>query len=338
MLFYPASGIHNKEELRNIFRIESLIRVVSYLFLSITLTVRLYLNLFSYDPTPLLLLAYGAFLISSFSLIVANKGWLAKYYTRLIQILPFIEIALITAMVHFSGGIESRLSFLYLLPCLSVSLFSLRFAIGISLTSLFAYAGLILSTFYEIIPAVERFGYSMGELAFINFLRLTLMIGITMFVAIIFFARLLEISRSRLDNRDKTLSSVANQLTEPLEKASSVLESIKRGHVVSEETIREAELLKTNIQDTLLKVSDLISEAQEPTPLSLAINFHKGNVCNVCNKPIIFLERYWAIPKSYRIINKFGQHQNEIHCNTCHTAEKECTYCAIWVGQPNHIS
>jgi hypothetical protein len=265
------------------------------------------------------------------SFLIVKKKIFSSQYSNLIKLMPFIDIVLISFVVFFSGGIESKFAFLYVLPCLSFVLFSLRDVIKTCALSLIAYALIILADYYNFFPTNIVIEYTIKQLAVANILRIALIISIAVVTTMLLFVRIMRMNDSKKEKDDYALFSIAQKLSQPLENTDAFLESLANTKVITPEIAKKIVNLREQINESIEQKSLILEKNEEPTPLRRAINWKTNTECRLCNKAIGIGGLYWAIPKEYKMSHTVGKYDNDVHCNKCHKNQgATCSYCEVW--------
>ncbi len=332
MFFYLKDCHHSEGDISKMLETQSTIRLISYTLVFITLIIRFIYGIFSYSPQAVISIALAACFLSAATLFIVRSKLLISHYKHFIQVLPVVDILFVTFIVHFSGGIESKFAFLYVLPCLSLVLFSLRDVVRVSIVSLGAYAAVMAADYYDLFPNKIVIDYTAGQLAVTNMLRLSLIISIAVITVILLIVRSMRMYNVQKEKNDEVLFSIAQSMSEPLEGALTLLETLEHRQTISHNASAAIERLKTRVVAALEQKTALLETIEEPTPVTCNFNWHAGLTCRLCSNPIKIAEQYWSIPKSYKLTHTFGKYQNDVHCNACHLGRgaASCSYCEIW--------
>src|SRR3989344_5880220 len=138
---------------------QGILRAGSYAIVCATLLLRLFYDVFDYEPGIPIFLALFLFITSLAGLAVAWSKRAKFLHATLLTVHPVLDVVVISFIIYFSGGLDSRLIFLYVIPALASIIVSTRFAIfvGIGVVSAFAVVGF--GEYYGIFPHVEKVGY-----------------------------------------------------------------------------------------------------------------------------------------------------------------------------------
>ncbi len=331
MYFYLGDCNYSKEEISVMLSVQTLIRVTIYFLLTLALIIRSAFGLFAYDTKIAIALAAGSLLLNTSFFYLARQRIFQTHHAQFIRVLPVVDIVLISLMVFLSGGIESRFSFLYVLPCLSLVPFSFRDVMKISAVAIVAYILVVAIDYYGIIQIMEHFSYSVGQLAFIGVIRLVFIILLTVISVLLLLTQLLRTIHSNIERKNEAVFNIINELGGSLEEVHDFLYKFKAGTEPSHKLYKESEMLQAKITDALSIKDQLLAKAEQAVPMSRMTAWGSGLTCQVCNKKIKLFGHYWAIPSGYRFSHNYGNYQNELHCDSCHqTYGGPCLYCQVW--------
>lgn len=328
MIFYLKGYQHSLGDISEMLSLQSVIRIFAYSAVLVVLFVRLYYGLFSYNATPLIYLTMVVVAVSISMLLISHWNMYKSWQTFFIKTLPILDLVIISALVHLSSGIESRFSFLYILPCLSLIVFSIKDVIRMAFLSFASYTAVILFNHFNAREVVE---YSSEQLSAIMILRMGLIISITIFTATLLILYVARLISRHIDKKDEAIFAAASTLSDPLEEAAVLLEQIKIGQVISTEVYSKITHLQSGIRDSLVEKNFIMEKAQTSAPMCKKVNLHLKLDCTMCNKRINLFGKFWSIPRGYKVAFNFGKHNNEIHCDACHTKNgSRCDYCESW--------
>lgn len=331
MIFYLKGYEHTHGDILEMLHLQSVIRVFAYALLLAVLFIRVKYELFTYSAAPAIGLVCCALAISIATLVVSRKDVYQKLHTFLIKSLPIVDLLIISALVHISNGAESRLAFLYILPCLSLVVFSIRDLLRIAVLSFVAYSAVILIDYFDMFGAKEILPYTTDQIAIISILRMGLVISITIFTAVNIILYVARVISRHIDKKEEAIFAAASRLSDPLEDTSVLLEQIKSERGVNTDVYSKIETLQLNIQTALVEKNSIIEKARESAPMCRKIDLSFVRTCGMCNEKIGLFERFWSIPKGFKMAFNYGQHQNEVHCDACHVKGGDsCEYCEAW--------
>jgi hypothetical protein len=331
MHFYLGECNYSEEEISVMLSVQTLIRCLAYLLLTLALTARSIFGLFAYDIEFVLALSIGVLILNLFFFYLARQRVSQSKHIQFIKALPIVDIIFASFTVHLSGGIESQVSFIYLLPCLALLPFSFRDVLKISGLSLIAYLSVIMADYYGFFPITERFSYTVGQLAFIDAIKLALLILITVLSVLLLLTHLMRTIHSQMERKNEIIFSITHELGTTLEEAHGFLYKFRASTNSFDRLYEESEILQNKISEGLRIKDQLLEKTEQAVPMSRLMAWRSGLVCQVCNKRIKFLGHYWAIPSGYSFAHNYGNYQNELHCESCHTSYGgQCMYCHIW--------
>lgn len=331
MIFYLKGYEHSISDISEMLKLQSVIRIFSYSVLLGVLFVRLHYGLFSYVPNPIIYLTMTMLTIGVTMFLISYRNIYQKWQTFFIKALPIFDLVVISSLVYFSNGIESRLAFLYILPCLSLVVFSIRDLLKIAFLSFISYTVVILVDYFNIFGVREVTTYTAEQLSVIAVLRMGLIISITVFTATLLILYVVRVISRHIDKKEEAIFLTANKLSDPLEETAILLGQLKVGQELSVEMYSKIVNLQSDIRDSLIEKNLIIEKVRESAPMCRKINIRNTLVCGMCNKKIKIFQKFWSIPKGYKFAFNFGVHQNEVHCDACHTKDGDhCDYCEVW--------
>ncbi|MBI5457720.1 hypothetical protein HY971_03280 [Candidatus Kaiserbacteria bacterium] len=328
------------EEAAEIFKLQSSVRIIAYGVLSATLVVRLLYGLFDYEPyititlvlTALVLTAVGHFFVTSYpqrALPVFLVG------------MPFVDIGLVTLIVYYSGGVQSSLAFLYVVPAIVSVLLSFRLTLIIGATTIVSYAVLIGAEYLEIIPAITKAGYSDGQLALVRFFRIGALQSIVITSGLLLVSYLILQHRKISTARESVTYFVAHKLRWPLIRTQILLEQLRAADIAERDsTLAHAiDSLDSEIANSIEEAEErLASIEQVSVPIALNLRKLRRVQCNACGTHIPFASYYWGISEWYRNTYNLGEHHNDVHCVECHARSAgrygSCQVCVTWSAAP----
>lgn len=325
----------------SMLQLQSSLRIVAYAILLGTFAVRFFSGLFDYNPSAVITLATVGLLVSLG--VYLSLPYQDKATRRVMFTLPFLDVVLITCMIHYSGGVHSSLIFLYLLPAISSVLFSVRFAWATGGTIILSLTVLLCLQYFEILPVVAKTGYTGGQLAFVHIFRLTVMQVIVIGSGLLLISYLIHGHRAISSRRESTAYFIAHKLHWPLLKTQIFLDRVKESS--SESThidfLKEAMDLRREVDESLKIVERELSTLNHiSAPIMQNLRLFRNVDCSTCTKRVSFLQRYWGIPEWYRRMYDLGEFKNDLHCSGCHShsarTHGECEHCVPWAqGQIN---
>lgn len=331
MIFYLKGYEHSVEDISEMLKLQSIIRIFAYCVLLGVLFVRLYYGLFSYISGPIIYLTMIMLTIGAAMFLISYKNIYQGWHTFFIKSLPILDLIVISSLVYFSNGIESRFSFLYILPCLSLVVFSIRDLLKVALLSFISYTAVILLDYYNIFGIREVVQYTAEQLSVIVILRMGLIISITVFTSTLLVFYVVRAISRHVDKKEEAVFLTANKLSDPLEETSVLLGQLKVGQELSAEMYSKIVELQSDVRNSLIEKNLIMEKARESAPMCRKINIRTALECGMCNRKIKIFERFWSIPKGYKIAFNYGVYQNEAHCDKCHTKSGDhCDYCEVW--------
>ena len=266
---------------------QGVVRSASYGIVCAALLTRLFYGVFDYEPsTPIFLLLF-LFIASLTGLAITWSKRAEFLHGTLLTVQPILDVIVVSLVVYFSGGIESRLVFLYVVPALASIIVSTRFAVlvGIGVVSAFAVVGL--GEYYGIFPIIEKVGYGPQELLIARILRVALLEVILVGGTLFYIKFLLTRGQEALMLRDEGLYSMSQVLRQPLEDAQRFLSSVREQKLETGFNPQTIEDLEVEIKSSLTMCDNIIGNmernetpgedestvptagevAEEPTPL-----------------------------------------------------------------------
>lgn len=331
MIFYLKGYEHSVHDISEMLKLQSIIRIFAYCALLGVLFVRLYYGLFSYIPNLIIYLTMTMLVVGTTMFLISYKNIYQNWHSFFIKNLPILDLIVISALVYFSNGIESRFSFLYILPCISLVIFSIQDLLKIAFLSFVSYAAVILIDYFNIFGTKEVIQYTSEQLSIIVILRMGLIISITAFTATLLVLYVVRVISRHIDEKEEAIFLTANRLSDPLEETIILLEQLKTGQELSKEMYSKIIELQSNVKNSLIEKNLIMEKARESAPMCQKINILTTLECGMCNKKIKIFQKFWSIPKGYKLAFNYGAYQNEIHCNVCHTKNGDhCDYCEAW--------
>ncbi len=320
-----SMSLVERSEEASLLLLQSMVRMAVYGLLLCVFSFRYYFELFNYEPTEVIVLGLILF-VGSVGLCFMSRRVSDSIASTLLSIAYAGEIALVTLMVYFSGGIESRVVVLYALPIVLGISTSFRAALAVGIAVLTGYFAILLADWLQLLPAIERGVYTAAQTATLQVIRIVILEIILFLGGLLIVTWASRRANHLVQERETALFEVTHALQEPLLKAREALSLPSR-------LLDDNERLNTQQKiDSALATADKIVGAlqQEPITLVAVMNFLPGKNCVACSRPIGLLERYWGIPRMRRMAQAFGECRNDIHCHECHEAEMSCNTCEAW--------
>ncbi|MCC7500409.1 hypothetical protein IT396_01195 [Candidatus Nomurabacteria bacterium] len=277
---------------------QSAIRTGAYAALALIFGVRLAFGAFDYEPMYALVLALVLLVLGIVGLTLSAGQRSGTVQHVALFSLPVVDIALITAMILASGGVESRLMFMYAVPSLASIVVSIPFALTVGGMIIAAFSIAVLSGHYGLLPIIEKTSYAGDSVLVARILRTILFEIVVLGGCIVYAAYLLRRHRQEIEARDEIIYTLVERMRTPLsqEEADAVLAAVS--------------------------IPSL--------PIERQYNFGKTISCAVCSSSIPRFRSYWGIRAAHVRLYPFGEYRNDIHCNSCHGAQRSCAHCAEW--------
>lgn len=238
----------DKEYLRAAFRWSIIIRTLGFFIFGLAITLFWIFNLLEFNPRPVMFFLLPAAFLSS--IICLFLGLYTSVRFSYLNGLILFDIALVTVIIHYSGGQESYFPFLYLIPVISATLFSIQTT---------AWTGLLaLTTFLMLIYFEPPTGILFPTLVRVT--RLVLIITIVAFQTYYFISRIKKRDDNLSKLKDHFLLKTIHSLRSSARSLRGIIErlSIPEFVINNPDTQKEVkDLQKTNEQMTTL-INDLL--------------------------------------------------------------------------------
>jgi len=323
MPFSFSLNTSSRNDLAESFRAQSLFRTICYSLLMISLLVRFKFDLFSYDPNILVVLVMVALGLNIIGSIFSFQKLSSGALTVITITALLLDIVLISLMILFSGGLQSKFAFYLFLPCLLAVGISIRFTAIVACTAIFSYITVIALDYFNI-AGVDTTPYTTEQLLTVNIIRIVLGITVMVIAGAFFTWQITRKSYRHIDKRDQDMFAVLDRISGSLQRASALAVKIDNGS----SDLRD---LKTEIGDVLTITEGALQEFTEPVPVSSRINFHLNRTCGICGETIEFLNPYWGVLAQHFLTHDHGPYRNDIHCADCHIeGGVPCVFCMQW--------
>lgn len=189
-------------------------RLVVFGFFTIALVLLWQMKLLEFNPAPVFVILFS-FILLELLILYFSKN---KEFLRLFVFygLLLLDIIIVTAIVHFSGGKDSPFVFLYLVPIVAASLFSLRLVAVFIPLSLVFYGGILLLEHFNIIEPVVL---SVFEPAYYEIMRrvarFVILSVMVVFQSYYFFSCIRKKDEEILKTRNEFLFKTIHELRSP---------------------------------------------------------------------------------------------------------------------------
>lgn len=247
-------------------------RVAIILIVIGSLFLRSKFDLFHYDTSTLLKVSFLYLLTSIFFALfnkkirTTNQEKLATYFELT------VDIIFITLIVYSTGGVQSRLAFLYIVPVLSGSLLSPFASIIIGLSTLVAYFGLIYAEYTNFITSVFTDTVADEYFSKIQMIRQSLIVIITTFIGAYYFNSIKKLN-----------TQIVNIKEESTAKSKAILESIGDGIIVTD---RQGIIVEINDKALHLLNLDFEDCVGKPHHAVWNVTTQKGEPTLLLDRPI----------------------------------------------------
>ncbi len=280
---------------------QSVIRTGAYAALALILGIRLVFEAFDYEPMYTLILTLVLLVLGVVGLTLSSAQRSSSLQQAALFSLPVVDTVLITGMMLASGGVESRLMFMYAVPSLASIVVSIPFALTVGGMIIAAFSIAALGGHYGLLPVVEKTSYAGDSVLVARILRTILFEIVVLGGCIAYATYLLHRHRREIEARDEIIYTLVERMRTPLseEEANAVLAAV----------------------------------SIPPLPIERQYNLGKTLSCAVCSSSIPRFRSYWGIRAAHVRLYPFGEYRNDIHCSSCHGAQRSCAHCAEW-GAP----
>ena len=318
---------------------QSVFRVICYLLFVSILFIRIQYGLFDYTSTPIVAIGFALLVSTAVFVSVARFLKPGTLQWWLLCLAPLADIVAITFMVNFSGGLLSKLAFLYLIPVFASVFVSLRFALVTGVVALGLFMLRSYGAEYGWWNAVEKMGYSSEQLVALNTLVLFLLLAISITGILLYIIFRLRKNQRLLEKYEDAAFSLENEFRESVAHVRSILEGIARGENLSPEEIREranAALREVGLSTT--RADAILSNLEEVSlPVTKSVCLRRKLRCSSCRDVVVFGESYYGVPFLQRKAYLFGSYRNDVHCTACHDRQTKntgtCSLCGTWAPQ-----
>lgn len=326
--------LYAKKDATSILTWLSTVRLLSLSAVLITLLIRLKFSAFNYKPAMVIALLVFFIFLNLIFFVTARERLMMNLHPGFVFLLFLIDLAAITLAVHFSGGIHSRLSFLYVIPAISAVLLPVRSAILLILGITLSYLGLLYGEYTQFIPSVPYWDLPLGKTIFVRSVRLFLLIFISILSCFYYSYKLWLRDRQEISSRDESLTDIASHLSTPLKRVKSGIKQLRKMN----EDHPTLDLIEAQIEKTQELTDELLEEFinTEPVPVVGLMRYWKQIKCGNCSRYVPLFGRYFGIPPWYKDAFDFGPYTNDIHCSYCHETSAgayiSCQVCLSWTA------
>jgi signal transduction histidine kinase len=200
-------------------------RIVVLMIVAVSLFYRLKFGLFNYDYEYLFYI-FALYILASISFFAVPQKLKSLQGKKKIIIYAqiLIDILFITLIIHFTGGIESRLAYLYIIPILSSSLISPWSAIAVGVSTLLVYYGHVYLEYIGIIKSIATFMPLDLYFSKIQLLRQAILVFVVTFSGAYYFQSIKKLNDKMLQFKDDLLFRTVHDVRSPIASIKWLLE------------------------------------------------------------------------------------------------------------------
>jgi len=196
-------------------RIIAKARVVILGIIILSLVFRLKINLFIYQPKVAFFIFAVYLLCSILFLFFAPEKMSEKQKAVFSTSEIIADLLFISLLIYFSGDINSRLAFLYIVPVISATIISLQAILLTTTASLLLYYGIIYFINIELIGRIDISSPSVEYFSSLQLIRHGLTILIVAFAGFYYTKKLKEQNKKILELKDEFMFMVLHDVKSP---------------------------------------------------------------------------------------------------------------------------
>jgi signal transduction histidine kinase len=197
------------------------IRIFGLLTVGLVILVLSLFKELDFASQPVILILFPFVILSVIHWFIFIRG--KVHSLKLLYLLLFIDIFVITAIIYFSGGTRSPLSFLYLIIVISAALISVRAVVTFGLATILFYSVI---SYIDDFGTSKFFGFQLDEITqIVMFSTFTIIIAIQSYY---FISRIKSKNQKIMGLKDQFLFTTVHDIRSPATAIKWTLEKYKK--------------------------------------------------------------------------------------------------------------